>query len=203
VGILGNDSRDLAAYTERMIREKLHAYARHVEDNGGEEWVFGFVAEGHPMRKVAELTGCSSRGLLYSWIKHGGEERKKHLHAARKISAHCLAEDAGEVLDDLADSQVITSAEVSLASSRARYKQWLAGMRNKEDYGEKSSGVEINLSVGELHLDALRRHSAEAIAARTEDVVEADYEVENNQSVAALTGDRANDTLPDELNELM
>lgn len=185
-----------------MIREKLHAYARHVEANGGDDWVFSFVEDGLSMKRVAEETGCSSRGLLYSWIKLGGDERKARLKAARKISAHSLAEDAGEVLDSLADEQVITSADVSLASSRARYKQWLAGMRNREDYGEKA-GVEINLSVGELHLDALRRHSADAIAARpTPRVEEAEYEMVEEGEVEALPAP-SEDALPDELMELI
>lgn len=43
-----------------MIREKLHAYARHVEANGGDDWVFDFVAEGHPMRKSGVRCGGRS-----------------------------------------------------------------------------------------------------------------------------------------------
>jgi len=183
-----------------MVREKLHAYARHVEENGGDDWVFSFVEEGHPMKTVAELTGCSSRGLLYSWIKHGGDERKNRLRAARKVSAHSLAEDAGEVLEELAKKTLLTSADVSLGSSRARYKQWLAGMRNRDEYGDKS-GVEVNISVGELHLDALRRNSAEltSLVPGTE-VEEAEYEVIDTPSdeETEVAG-----TLPDELSELL
>lgn len=190
-----------------MIREKLHAYARHVEANGGDDWVFGFVAEGHSMRKVAELTGCSSRGLLYSWIKLGGDERKRRLTEARKLSAHCVAEDAGEILDNLATSTTpISSADVSLATSRARYRQWLAGMRNREEYGDKA-GVEVNITVGEMHIDALRRHSAAAIEAReAEQVAEADYEViEDEQPTTRIAppDERMGNELPDELHELM
>lgn len=159
-----------------MIREKLHAFARHVEENGGDDFVFDLIADGLPMRKVAEATGCSSRGLLYSWIKLGGDERRRRLEEARKLSAHATAEDAGEILDDLAKSAVpITSADVSLATSRAKYRQWLAGMRNREDFGDRA-GVEVNISIGEMHIDALRRNSAAAIAAADpdEEIEEAD-----------------------------
>ena len=151
-------------------RPKLTALSQHIEANGGEDWVFEFVAEGLSMKKVAEAVGASSRGMLYSWIKAGGEERKQKLKAARRESAHNLAEDGVGILDDLADAQLVTSPEVSLASSRANYRKWLAGVRNREEYGERSALVEI--SIGDLHLEALARHSAARLP-----IPEAEYEV--------------------------
>lgn len=182
----------------------LGLFSKHVEAHGGDDWVFSFVEEGHSMRKVAELTGCSSRGMLYNWIKNGGEARRAKLNAARKISAHCHAEDAGEVLDDLAQEGVISSADVSLASSRARYKQWLAGMRNREEYGEKA-GVEINLSVGDLHLDALRRNSAGVVAPLppSAPVLEAEVVEMLPPTVEAMPVEGATEALPDELRDLL
>jgi len=47
---------------------------------------------------------------------------------------------------------------VSLAKSRAEYRRWLAGRLNAEAYGEdKQALLNVNLNVGDLHLDALRR----------------------------------------------
>ncbi len=162
-------------------RRKLAAFEAHVQENGGDDWVFEFVAEGLSMKKVAEKVGASSRGMLYLWIGKD-EERQAKLRKARELSAHSVAEDAGEILDDLAEEDHITSADVSLATGRVKYRQWLAEMRNRTEFGS-SAGVQVNVSVGDLHLDALRRHSAAAIAARVEEPVEdAEYEIEEESS---------------------
>jgi hypothetical protein len=192
----------LATHGDTLLmpgRPKLTAFSKHVEENGGDEWVFGYVAEGLSMKKVAAKVGASSRGLLYSWIDAGGEARKKALKVARAISAHSIAEDAGEILDELADSLTpVTSADVSLASSRAKYRQWMAGMRNRDEYGDQS-GVQINVSVGDMHLDALRRNGAAQIP-----VIEAEVIEEEEATHTLPPGDEdATDTLPEELQELM
>ena len=164
-------------------RPQLALFEKHVASLGGDDVVFEHIAEGHSMKAVAELVGASSRGMLYLWIDNKKGERKPKLTAARKISAHSTAEDAGQILDDLADELVVTGPDVQLATSRSKYRTWLAGMRNREEYGDQA-GVTVNLSVGDLHLGALQRHSAAAIAARADDVLlieEASYEVEDEE----------------------
>ena len=164
-------------------RPKLAAFEKHIAKIGGDDVVFEHIADGKSMVRVAELVGASSRGLLYTWMKNPKRpEREDKRKAARRISAHATAEDAGLILDALADEQVGTGPDVQLATSRAKYRQWLAGVRNREEYGDQS-GMTVNLSVGDLHLGALQRHSAASIAARDKpmQIEEASYTVEETE----------------------
>lgn len=172
-------------------RPKLQKLRRLIEDHGGEPFVFEFVADGLSMKATAEAIGEVigmefSRGLLYQWldIPDHKERRRRLLKEARADSAERLAEDAGEILDDLQDKETLSSADVQLGAQRSKHRQWLAGIRNK-DFSPKS-GVEVNISVGELHLEALRAHSAQSLpggdrkeitAPEEDEVVEAEFEV--------------------------
>ena len=58
-----------------------------------------------------------------------------------------------EILDDLEGRPGLSNAEVSAATARANYRRWLASIRNRHEYGEKREvGVNVNMSIGELHL---------------------------------------------------
>lgn len=178
-------------------RPKLQRLSELIESHpDGESWVFDMIADGMTMRAIAERMSEDlgfefSRGLLYQWINHKPhkERRKKLVDEARKDSAERIAEDAGEILDDLSEKKSLSSADVQLGAQRSKYRQWLAGMRNS-DYSPKS-GVEVNLSIGELHLEALRNHSAAAVSAGEEtpqleapdeEIVEAEFEVEESET---------------------
>lgn len=94
-----------------------------IEQLGGDEYIFAQVADGVPMKKIAEPFGYS-RGLLYTWIKAGGPDREAAFKEARAISAHSLVEDAG---DDL-EAKPATSADATMAIARSKYKMGLAGL---------------------------------------------------------------------------
>ena len=51
---------------------------------------------------------------------------------------------------------MLSNAEVSAATSRANFRRWLATVRNREEYGQ-NAGVNVNLTINQLHLDALRK----------------------------------------------
>lgn len=141
----------------RPFLRKVNA---RIEELGGDDWFFSMVGEGTPLREIAEEVGCS-RGYLYVWLdqRPTKEERRARYRAARRRSAEALEEEGREVLDDLAGDRGVSSAEVSLARSRANYRQWQAKVRDREQYGDRP-GVEVNLSVGDLHLGALKAHGS-------------------------------------------
>lgn len=150
---------------------------------GGEDWIFERVVDGWPMGRIAEELGCS-RGLLYDWWKRGPEadvaRRTRKMEVARKLSAEALEEAGAKILDDLADEQVLTGTDVRLAEARAKYRQWQAESRDRERYGKGGGDVNVNLSIGELHLEALRRRGKVAVLEEPADdeAIEApDYEV--------------------------
>jgi len=134
-------------------RPKLQALGKKIESLGGEGWILDRIADGEKIATIAKELEVS-RQLVYRWAD-ATPERKDLVQAALRASAHSLAEDAGTVLDDLANSHELSSADVALASHRAQYRKWLAGIRNKEDYGDKAAAT-VQISVGSLHLDALR-----------------------------------------------
>lgn len=137
---------------------KMRALTQKIDElERGEDEIFERIADGEFMGKIAQSLGVS-RPMLYYWIKKGGEERQEKFDTAKQISADTLVEDGMEILDsplDFGDH----SGEPALRKARAAYRQWLASKRNRKDYGDdKQPGVNVHLSVGELHLDALRRH---------------------------------------------
>lgn len=139
-----------------MSRPHLAALSAAIEKLGGDEYIFDRVADGEPMRAIAETFGYS-RGMIYTWIKAGGPEREAGFRAAREAAAHTLVEDSGEILDAAA-KQVATPADVQLAKARSEHKKWLASMFNRKDYGDETGKIDVNLNIGQLHLDALRAH---------------------------------------------
>jgi hypothetical protein len=140
----------------------LNRFARWVSEEleGGEDRIFEMIAEGDKTMKVIAAGLKSeafpdgvSRGLLYSWIKMGGDERRVKFDAAREIRAHGLVEEGLDILDN---TIAATSQDVTLAVARANYRKWLASKQNRDEYDERQQGPLINVSLNSLHLDALR-----------------------------------------------
>lgn len=91
-------------------------------------------------------------GLMrYLNVVHGEENVAKAIETARVKSSFALAEEALAIVDEKAE----TSAEIARAASRARSRQWMAERYNQQRFGQ-NKGVNVQINVGELHLDALR-----------------------------------------------
>ena len=81
-------------------------------------------------------------------------------------AADALVDDGLEILDEPAMG--ITSAEVQLRRGRADYRKWLASVRNRTDYGDHGTDVNVNIDIGQLHLDALRHAGSAVVLERRE-----------------------------------
>ena len=125
------------------------------DDPSGEDGFLERVADGETIKSIMSDFGYS-RGMFYTWVKSGGEKRQEKFMVARTLSADAMVDDGLAILDALQDLTMLSNAEVSAATSRANYRRWLATVRNREEYGEKA-GVNVNLTINQLHLDALRR----------------------------------------------
>jgi transposase-like protein len=148
-----------------------------------EEYVSGFVADGESVRKVAARFGVSKH-LMYEWLRMDPSGRREELfQAARKASAEAHADRAGEVLEEV-DPHLATSPMVQLANSRSNYHRWMAEVRDRDTFGNKPAAV-VNVSLGALHLDALRQAGSVPVLTAVElpagAVVEADVVEELNQ----------------------
>jgi hypothetical protein len=133
-------------------RPRLTAMEHKVRAAGGDDVIFDRVIAGHKTQDIMAEYDLS-REMFYVWIKAGGPERKAAWQAAKEMAAHVKVEEGQEILDD--PTPIIHAGEASLRAHRANYRKWVAEKWNKEDYGPEA-GMQINLSAGNLHLDALR-----------------------------------------------
>src|SRR5690606_22543858 len=143
-------------------RPHLAAFSAAVERLGGDSVIFDRVANGEPMRAIAETFGYS-RGMIYTWIKAGGPEREAAFRAAREAASHIYVEDAGEILDN---AKPITSAAATMANARSEHKKWLASGHHRKDSGHEPGTRDGNLKIGALHLEALRSASRRDLPGR-------------------------------------
>lgn len=162
----------------------LRKLSKQIEERGGDEHVFDMLRSGMSVRRIAETFdvpghGGISRPLMYRW-RDRSEERKAGWAKAMREGAHALAEDAGDVLEDLPEDP--TSAQVAKAKGISEHKKWLAGLRDRDSYGAGPSTVVGVVGLPELHLNALRAvghmDHRRLQAAPEEAPLEADYEVE-------------------------
>lgn len=109
---------------------------------------------------AADLSAVLGFDVSYSRLErmldaeYGETKRESALRGARSRASHSLAEQSLAIVDHPVSSTV----DVAQASSRAKARQWLAGKWNPQDYGERQRG-DVHISIGSLHLDALRLRS--------------------------------------------
>jgi len=145
----------------------------------GVEWVMDRLADGDTVASIAADLGVSRR-YLYMWRdRPGHKERLKPMwEAAIRMSAEADLENSLEDfqrLDRVIDTDATTgepihrvpaSSEVQLVTGKAKFRQWLASRKDPERYGEKDSGMNLNLNFGDLHVQAVqeakRRHALQA-----------------------------------------
>lgn len=133
-----------------------------------EEEIFDRLRGGHYVVRIAadvladtyEEAGKDepSTYYFYAWLD-AEEGRRERFDRARRIAADAMAEDSVRLLDDAREEGVQSTAEATLARAQSSSRQWFAGKLNRERYGEgKQAGVEVNVNLQELHLEALKEH---------------------------------------------
>jgi len=151
-----------------------------IEKYGGDEWVFDQIAGGRAVGDIAQDLGISRR-YLYNWrdqARHK-DRRRRLWHEAMKFSAEAHAEKGLSGLTNLHDGERIPfPAEVTLATSEANYRKWLASRRDPEGFGDKKETLQIN--IGDLHLQALERQGPPPRLSSTpvpEEIEEGDFQM--------------------------
>jgi hypothetical protein len=132
------------------------SFADLVEAAGGDDVIFGRIADGEPVGKV--MRGFNrSRYTWHRWIKDGGEERKAKYDEALRLSADALADKAIDAVEDPKAAE--TTAAASITRTKVNAYQWMAAKRHPDTYGDRA-GVQVNVgvSIQELHLDSLRHY---------------------------------------------
>jgi len=137
---------------------------RALEGVGGPEWLWERLAGLSDLDALAEELGVGLRAL-YRW-KDSTAERAAEWDACLTASADAYAADAFAILDDLASSPLrIESAQVALATARAKARERVAAIRNAAAWGEKpQTAVQVNVDLGQLHLEALKASGSMALS---------------------------------------
>lgn len=155
------------------LREELaKRLAEYFEPEEGEpqptalDYVCARVEGGTTTKALAqELTQSIGYEVDYAMlIRHlsaafGAERTDQEIDTARARASHLHVETALEIVDEPQHD----AAGVSRAASRARQRNWMAERQNRKGYGQ-DKGVSVSISVGSLHLDALRAATARVSA---------------------------------------
>lgn len=124
-----------------------------IEEMGGNDKILERVASGETLTAIAKELGVS-RGF-FSWKINKVPGMKEALEKARKARAEAWADEALEIADNVPENP----NAIGKAKLRVEQRRWLASVNDPETYGQKKS--EVNISIGALHLDALRKVQAD------------------------------------------
>jgi hypothetical protein len=123
------------------------------------EYACGYIASGGTLLKLAEELGVS-RNLLDDTLRNLDPSAGDKLAHARKLSADAHAELGMSLIDNALEEK----GALWKAEKQAAHRKWLASKMNREVYGEEKQGVQVAISLGSLHLDALRAVKSQVLA---------------------------------------
>ena len=155
--------------TARMVVE-LERQAAAFDGATVVEYVADVVASGGTITQLArrlseaigEPEGYITRNMLSKHVNAlpGGKEA---MSGARTDGAHGLAESGVDLVDAAADGG--DREAIAGAKSAADFRLRLAGFWNRDYAPQQGNQVNVQVSLGQQHLDALRRRQ---VTARTE-----------------------------------
>jgi terminase small subunit-like protein len=132
---------------------KFRALVAKIESmEGGWESIFEAIADGATYRMLGEKYGVS-RAFMHRVVVHD-PERRKRAEEAYKLRADALVDESLDIADNV---NVNLPASVQKAKLQIELRQWLAAVDNARYKKQEAARVNVNVSIGQLHLDALRR----------------------------------------------
>ena len=132
-------------------RPKRAALVKAINTAGGEDAIIDRITAGETIAAIADSLGAS-RPMLSTFLNRS-PDAKERLTRARETSAHALVEEALAIADSA------THDDDRAKRLQVQMRQWLAGKFNRAAYGDAPApAVQVNL--GQLHLDSLRRVNA-------------------------------------------
>ena len=127
-----------------------------VASNGGADWLFDQIASGVTVAELARQYGCTRSYVSRSL--NSVPEYAAALSKARGEAADALVEQGLEMVDELSGAS--TPTEIAATREKVQWRKFMAGSMNQERYGTRPQS-NVTLSIGDLHLDALRKFSAD------------------------------------------
>ena len=135
-----------------------------IADNGGAEWLYDQIASGITVAELARQYGCT-RSYVSRAI-NSIPEYKTAMEGAREEAADALVEQGLEMVDGL--SALSTSNEIAATREKVNFRKFMAGSLNQNKYGTRPQS-NVTISIGDMHLDALRKVNSQMAAIDAED----------------------------------
>lgn len=167
-----------------LKRKCLHALDQH------EEEIFEKLAAGEFVTDLCreylaepyeeEGRGEPANWSFYTWLDDE-PGRRERFDRVRETAADAVAEESIRLLDEAREEGVSSTAEATLAKAQSNSRQWWASKLNQLKYGNRPD-VETRVSIGELHLNALRKFGQMPNRVPVEEVQEAEYELEEGEN---------------------
>ncbi|AMV42272.1 hypothetical protein [Paraburkholderia caribensis] len=123
-----------------------------------EETIFALLEDGKTLIEVAATAQCS-RPFLSKWLERN-PERSERYRKAREQAAHALADDIQTTTDNVLQRAIEGKAskiEVAAAKLSTDTKKWTAGIWNNRYKENGQTNVAVNLDMGSLFLQAMRK----------------------------------------------
>ena len=127
-----------------------------VASNGGADWLFDQIASGITVAELARQYGCTRSYVSRSL--NSVPEYAAALNKARGEAADALVEQGLEMVDGLSGASSPT--EIAATREKVQWRKFMAGSMNQDRYGTRPQS-NVTLSIGDLHLDALRKFSSD------------------------------------------
>lgn len=149
-------------------RPKLRAAVKAIEAKGGAELITEHLHAGGTITGLADKLGVT-RGTLYTAIRANDDFRKAY-EAAKEGAAEAHAEQGFIIWNELKkerreerknadpDSRAaeLNAVDIAIAKESGNWHRFMAESWNQKTYGKRGD-VNLNISVGDMHLDALRK----------------------------------------------
>jgi|TARA_B110000908_G_scaffold159435_1_gene201601 hypothetical protein len=135
-----------------------------VADNGGADWLYDQIASGITVAELARQYDCT-RSYVSRAI-NSIPEYKTAMEGAREEAADALVEQGLEMVDGL--SALSTSNEIAATREKVNFRKFMAGSLNQNKYGTRPQS-NVTISIGDMHLDALRKVNSQMAAIDAED----------------------------------
>ena len=161
---LGDDADRKAAGLIKHwdMKAETSKCSKLIHAHGGPDWVWDQIGSGMLVMTLCEQLGVST-SAFHRWVERGGEERTALYTRAREAGAHSLAEQTISIAD-MADRDT-----VQVAKLRSDNRWRMAAKLNPDVYGDKQQSM-INIDLGSITLDALRKRDVDKPVHRLDDV---------------------------------
>tara|TARA_B100000963_G_C22637451_1_gene678376 strand:+ start:5782 stop:6285 length:504 start_codon:yes stop_codon:yes gene_type:complete len=150
----------------RPLKRKV---LQELEKRGGKQYFQEYILSGGTLSKLAKDLDIS-RGYLYTLLtKH--DVYSKALDEVREDAADAHAEAGFDIMKRLRSDRKlereqadpgsrtaeISAIDVAIAKEEVAQHRFIAQSWNQNRYGSKANQTQVTLSVGDMHLDALRK----------------------------------------------